>query len=119
MSPKKSCDKNFATFSHLTCGASARLHARQAHSIVKGRMKKIQKNHEVGTLLRLIAPDSVEVELVPLAAIEKAEFVFFWATIFLTVWGTVLGTWLSLVTVEHDNQPVRNLLLAVLFFYRY
>jgi len=59
----------------------------------------------------------VEVELVPLAAIEKAEFVFFWATTFLTVWGTVLGTWLSLVTVEHDNQPVRNLLLAVLFFF--
>jgi hypothetical protein len=79
-------------------------------------MKKVQKNHEVGTLLRLIAPGSVEVELVPLAAIEKAEFLFFWATIFLTVWGTVLGTWLSLVTVEHDNQPVRNLLLAVLFF---
>ena len=79
-------------------------------------MKKNQKNHEVGTLLRLIAPDAVEVELVPLAAIEKAEFLFFWSTIFLTVWGTVLGTWLSLVTVEYDNQPVRNLLLAAWVF---
>jgi hypothetical protein len=79
-------------------------------------MANNQKNHEIGTLLRLIAPEAVEVELVPLASIEKAEFLFFWATIFLTVWGTVLGTWLSLITVKYDNPPVVNILLAVLAF---
>jgi hypothetical protein len=72
--------------------------------------------HEIKTLLRLIAPETVDVELVPLASVEKAEFLFFWATIFLTAWGTVFGTWLSLVVVDFPNKPVANLLLAVLAF---
>jgi hypothetical protein len=75
-----------------------------------------KQNHEVSTLLKLIAPEEVEVELIPLSTVEKAEFLFFWATIFLTVWGTVLGTWLSLIVVKYENQPVTYLLLAVLIF---
>jgi hypothetical protein len=72
--------------------------------------------HEIKTLLRLIAPDALDVELVPLASVEKAEFLFFWATIFLTTWGTVFGTWLSLVTVDFPNKPVVHILLAALAF---
>ena len=72
--------------------------------------------HEIKTLLRLIAPDAVDVELVPLSSVEKAEFLFFWTTIFLTVWGTVFGTWLSLVTVDFPNRPVMHILLATLAF---
>lgn len=79
-------------------------------------MASNQKNHEIGTLLRLVAPEAVEVELVPLSSIEKAEFLFFWSAIFLTVWGTVLGTWLSLISVRYDNEPVIKILLAVLIF---
>jgi hypothetical protein len=64
----------------------------------------------------LIAPETVDVELVPLASVERAEFLFFWATFFLTAWGTVFGTWLSLVTVDFPNKPVVHLLLAALVF---
>lgn len=75
-----------------------------------------EQSHEIGTLLRLIAPEAVEVELVPLAVIEKAEFLFFWSTIFLTVWGALLGTWLSLTAIKYENQPVLYLLLVALIF---
>lgn len=70
----------------------------------------------ISTLLKLIAPDSVEVELVPLSSIEKVEFLFFWVTIFLTVWGTVLGTYLSLITTDFNNKPVILLLEVCLGF---
>jgi hypothetical protein len=71
---------------------------------------------EIKTLLRLIAPQVVDVELVPLASVEKAEFLFFWTTIFLTAWGTVFGTYLSLVVISFGNQPVILLLLVALIF---
>jgi len=66
----------------------------------------VEDRKHISTLLKLVAPDSVEVELVPLSSIEKVEFLFFWVTIFLTVLGTVLGTYLSLTLTAYDNKPV-------------
>jgi cbb3-type cytochrome oxidase subunit 3 len=73
-------------------------------------------NDKLSTILKLIAPETVEVELVPLATIEKAEFLYFWVSIFLSVWSALFGTWISLVITNHQNHQVVTVIGSFLIF---
>ncbi|ALM70798.1 hypothetical protein [Vibrio vulnificus] len=74
------------------------------------------KEEKLNTILKLVAPESVEVELVPLSTIEKSEFLYFWVTIFLSVWSALFGTWLSLLITDHQNKQVITVIGIFIIF---
>lgn len=70
------------------------------------------KPHDIQTVVNLIAPKEVGVTLVPLESLENVESSRFWASLFLSLFGTIFGAELSLLITAHSNTPVLWLLLV-------
>ena len=70
---------------------------------------------DIQTLVKLYAPREVGVTLVPYQAVEKAEYLLFWACVFLGILTAFLGSLISLVVINYGNNAVVWLLAIVTF----
>jgi hypothetical protein len=65
---------------------------------------------DIQTVVKLLAPRELGVELVPLSQIEQAESSTLWASIFFGVFCSLLGSVISLHTTAFTNTPVLYIL---------
>lgn len=79
------------------------------------------RSYEVQTAVRLLAPREVRISLVPLEAVERTEWLFFWASAFFGIFTALLGALVSLTATDFPNRPllfvvaIFTVLFALLF----
>lgn len=84
-------------------------------------MENGRKSFNVRTIVQLYAPRVVDVTLFPIETIEKAEYLLFWASLFLSISTAIFGALMSLIAVDYHNigliivLAVFTLLLAIFF----
>ena len=74
--------------------------------------KKTSQKHDFETLINLLAPKELDIQLIPLEYVEKTEFLFYWCSIFLAITTSLFGSLVSLIAVGYINKPL-IILLAV------
>lgn len=74
-----------------------------------------RKSFDVQTIVQLYAPKVVGVTLVPIETIDKAEWLLFWASVFLSIFAAFLGALMSLIAIDYENIGV-IIVLAICTF---
>ena len=77
-------------------------------------MQNRTREHDIKTFVKLLVPREVSIRLVPLEIIEQSRSNLFWASIFFGILCSILGSLISLLTSNNQNESVVYLLILFL-----